>query len=206
MKKLVVILISVTLFWGVNLYGQEQDYIELAKLTVEEFTCSVTDLNANYYGLSSPDLLKTVRPGDPVIHYAVGLNSLKEYTSDMDPEKIITEMGYVTVPLVNPETGKVETFVMLSRIEGNYRPAGMGQAPYSMNFMILTKRAELPKDARLIRIPALNMAYIGMSMNDTLKLIPILNKDQMEFIPEPASLIFDELGRQVKDLKEDVPH
>ncbi|MEJ2593675.1 MAG: hypothetical protein P8100_00760 [bacterium] len=206
MKKIVVILISITLIWGANLYGQNQDYMELARRTLEEFSYSVTDQNAKYYGLSSPDVLKTVKPGDPVIHYAVGLNSLKEYTADMDPEKIITEMGYVTVPLVNPETGKVETFVMLSRIEGKFQPAGMGQAPYSMNFMVLTKRAEVPKDARLIRIPALNMAYIGMTMNDTLKLIPILNKDQMEFIPEPASMIFEELGRQVKDLKEDVPH
>lgn len=205
MKKILIVIISLVITASGNMFGQKDQFSELADATVKKFSGVVTAQNFKYFGLSSADALKNVMAGEAIIHYAVGLTKLQDYREDMDPKEIVEEMGYVTVPLYNKENKRLEAFVLLNKNEGEYQSTGIGEAPYSKNFLTMKKRAKKGNEANLIRVPALNIAYMGIMVSDTLNLIQLLDKEQ-DMEPRPASEVFVELSGQITKGYGDVPH
>lgn len=186
------------------MYGQNNQFTELARETIVKFKCAININNYKFYGLSSPDALDSLQIGEEIVHYAVPLRDLQNYNEEKDPNELVKEMGYVTVALMDQKTKSVESFVLLTRKDNEYHSTGIGQAPNSRNFMEMKRKTELGKDARLIRVPALNKAYLGVEIEDILNLIPI-DGDQKVTDPQPASVIFAELAKQITQ-GEDFPH
>lgn len=197
MKSLFSLVFIFAIFAETEMKGQNNQYIELARVSVELFRCSITDLNYKYYGLSSAKALDIVQPGEAVIHYAVKLNDLQRYSEEKDPNSIIHEMGYVTVTLLNQQTKNVESFIMLNKRGERFEPTGIGQDPMTLSFLNMKKRMDVLQKARLVRIPGLNLAFAGIEIDGQLNLIPVIGRDQKESEPRPASMVFMELSRQM---------
>ncbi len=185
--------------------GQENQFSDLASISIKHFKCAINAQNFKYYSLSSEYALDDVKVGKAIIHYAVGLDLLKKYDTFIDPNDLIKNMEYVTVPLTNAKDNKLEAFVLLSKKEDKYYASGIGDAPYSEAFMSLATRVKIGKKMRLIRVPALNIAYIGVEVENTLNLIKITDKGQKELTPRPAYEVFAELAKQVSEFDEDLP-
>jgi len=186
------------------MYGQNNQFAELARETIAKFKCAINANNYKFYGLSSPDALDSLQIGEEIVHYAVLLRDLQNYNEEKDPNELVKEMGYVTVALIDQKNNNAESFVMLTRKDNKYHSTGIGQAPNSKNFLEMKRKTELGKNARLIRVPALNKAYLGIEIKNILNLIP-LDGDQKITDPQPASVIFAELARQITK-GEDFPH
>lgn len=197
MKRLSCLIVIFAIFSQAEMMGQNNQYIELARVSIEIFKCSVNELNFKYYGLSSAKALEIVQPSEAVIHYAVKLTDLQRYSEEKDPNTIIQEMGYVTVALVNPQTKNVESFVMLNKRNEKFEATGIGQDPMTLSFLNMKRRMELLQKARLVRIAGLNLAFAGIDIDGTLNLIPVIGRDQKETEPRPATMVFMELSRQL---------
>ncbi len=186
--------------------AQDTDFLELAKEGIAFFKCSITAQNFQFYGLSSEDAINKVSIGDAIRHHAVGLRDLQKYDSMTNPNSLIKDMGYVCVPLMQKDKNVLETFVMLSSKDGKYRSTGIGEAPYSEAFMKYLIQNKTVKGAKLIRIPALNMAYAGIDVEGELFLLALTNADQKkDNVPRPATIVFTELAKQIGQYDEDVP-
>ena len=166
MKKVSLIIICLSVLICEKMVGQNNSYIELAETTIENFKCSINKMNYKYYGLSDPDILEKIRVGEAISHYAVKLSALQKYNEGVNPNDIIQEMGYVTVALVNPENKRVESFVLLSRRDGKYYSSGIGNAPFAASYLETIRKMEVRQKTRLIRIPGLNLAFVGIESEE----------------------------------------
>ncbi len=205
MKK-IIIFISLIIINGTFMYGQKEQFKELANKAVEKFSSTISEQNYKYFGLSSLDAIKNLEPDKAIVHYAVGLKELQSYSTDKDPNEIIKEMGYVTVPLINKEKNSIETFVFFEGTGDKYTPVGMGQAPYALKYIEIKTKEKLGQETKLIRIPALNLAYAGIMVEGVLNLMPIVSKDQRSSELMPAADVFAELSKKTGKGYGDVPH
>lgn len=204
MKRISCLVFIFAIFSQTEMMGQNNQYLELSRASIEIFRCSITELNYKYFGLSSAKALENVQPGEAVIHFAVKLTDLERYSEEKDPNTIIQEMGYVTVVLTNQQTKNVESFVMLNKRNEKFEVSGIGQDPMTMGFLEMKRKLELFRNAKLVRIPGLNLAFAGVDVDGRLNLIPVLSGDQKETEPRPASVVFMELSKQLGK-GEDVP-
>ena len=205
MKKVYLLLICLSVIGSGNMFGQDNQIIELAEAAVANFRCSVTEVNYKFYGLSSPKALDEVRVGEAISHRGVKLNELQDYTEDQDPLSIIGDMGYTTVALTKNDGKEVESFVLLNKRDNKYQVTGMGQDSYSLNYLTYKGSSDLGKQSTLIRIPALNTAYAGVMIEGVLNLVPLDSREAKGSEPRPANIVFAEIASNL-DIKEDVPH
>ena len=105
------------------------------------------------------------------------------------------------MPIKNKEE-TVESFVLLNRRDGKFFSSGIGQAPFAAMFLDI--KGEMRQKARLIRIPGMNIAYIGIETEEGLSLISLTSQSQRNQMPRLASTVFAELTKKLSK-GEDVP-
>lgn len=193
------------MFGGTEMNGQNSEYIELSEATLTLFRCSVNANNYMFYGLSSEKGLENVTIGKAIEHQAVPLDELRKYEESQDPRRIIKDMGYVTVPFRQEGSNQVESFILLNKRDGKYQSTGIGQAVFAKNFMEMKQNGTLAKESRLIRVPAMNVAYGSVMIEGVLFLLPVNSKGQERSEPRPASSVFKELASR-SGSGEDVPN
>lgn len=205
MKKVYFILICLSIIGGENMFGQNKQYIELAESAIANFKCAITAENYSFYGLSSPKGLEAVSIGEAVSHKGVKLSDLRDYTEEQDPNRIISEMGYVTVALTTDGGKGLETFVLLNSRDNEFKISGMGNDTDARNYLDFKRNSEMGKESTLVRIPALNRAYAGIVIEGVLNVVPLDAQDNKNPEPRPANIVFAELARQLPS-GDDVPH
>ncbi len=179
-------------------------YLQIVEETLAYFRCSITELNYQFYGLKKFSKLEDVEIGQAVEHYAVGLNSLRQYTADQDPNKIIQRMGFVGVEI--EVDGSDHVFVMLNERDGKWQSTGVGQEFYSRAFIDFQRNSGYGRDASLVRVPGMNLAYAAVNLEEGLHLIALQIGEEgpKNGEPRPAQEVFEELARLIDD-GEDVP-
>lgn len=187
------------------MFGQNNAYEEMVEATIKRLKCSITNTNYMYYGLSSPEGLEKIRIGKAVLHYAVTLRDLKNYKNEGNPKDIIRDMGFVTVPVINSSTNNIETFVLLNKRKGTFKSTGIGEVNYVEKFLEY-KKEHSDKNLKLVRIPAMNIAFSGLEIDGVLHLISLGEKEDKNTVPRPAHEVFLELSKQIQHFKEDVPN
>jgi len=184
------------MFGGTEMNAQNREYIELSEATIALFRCSINANNYMFYGLSSENGLEKVTLGNAIEHQGVPLDILRKYDESQDPRKIIKDMGYVTVPFRQEGSNQVESFILLNKRDGKYQSTGIGQAVFAKNFMEMKRNGSLEKDSRLIRVPAMNVAYGSVMIEGVLHLVPVTSEGQKGGEPRPANIVFSELARK----------
>ncbi len=219
MKKVIIIVICFLTFTGSEMNAQSGggSFMQIVEETLAYFRCSITELNYQYYGLSKYSKLENVEIGQAVEHYAVGLNSLRQYTADQDPNEIILRMGFAAVDILGE--GLDNVYVMFNERDGKWQSTGLGQEYYSQAFLNFQQNSDYGREATLVRVPGFNLAYAGVMIKvvdeeegeegeekDVLHLIQLQVGEEIikSNEPRPAAEVFEELGRLVGD-GEDVP-
>jgi hypothetical protein len=208
MRKIYLLIICLAMVGNNVVHGQNQvDFNELASEALRSFSRIVDSKNFELFGLAAADALKGAEPGDAIVHYGVPLDLLRRYQDGQDPNELVSEMGYATVPLVRQGTDKPAAFVLIHQSREMWSVSGLGEAPYSEGFMQLSRELDLQGEPMLVRIPAMNLAFVGTKADDILSLAQITDLE-IEGMRKggfaPAAVVFSALARQAREM-EDLP-
>lgn len=202
MKNKMISLICLIIFGAVSLNGQNGQLLTLAEKYIQNIKCTLTAENLQFYGLSSLESLEDYKFGPKVQHLHIRLDDLSKYTEDILPEELIKAMDYVSLPVLT-KSGEMETFMLFKDIQDEYEFVGIGQDYLVQQYLELKKDKELPDDTKFIRIPALNMGFVALTIEKELFFIEIpLERRDLNPQPEPATQVLAKLADRYKNLKD----
>lgn len=119
--------------------------------------------------------------GQPLKEYMVRLDALKEFSEGADADSLLVETGNVHIPVL--AGGVPKATVCLSKGKdgwelvslGEKRKAGLREGAVGLSKRRLLKKSE---DHFLVRIPAMNLEFVGTYQHRQLMLSPIADDAQ----------------------------
>lgn len=172
---------------------------KVARGTLPAFGELVTDRNCKAMGFDSPRQAKEVRLGIPLRIFMVELASLKKYRPGDEPDALVRPLDQVLYPvLVGDQT---RSSMVISRIDEVWQPTEIGAASVIKVLDQLRKRSSDSTKLSLesyfvVRIPALNLEFLGYRIDNTMMLTPLIDEPAYGFArgrPLPAARVFEAL-------------
>jgi len=153
-------------------------------------------VNADNYKALGFDSLEEVRQatlGAPLDVFNVGVEQLKAYKPGADAATLLTKSSESVYPvLVNDQ---VRSSVTVVHKERGYEPSSFGNADVVKRLMAVRK-AEGGGPAFIVRVPALNIFFLGSGADSQVLLTPIVEDPRTELRvgePIPAGLVLERL-------------
>ncbi len=182
-----------------------------AAASLATFRKLITDQNFRHMGFDSLEEVKNAALDNSIKEYEIDLNSLKKYRTGDDPEEFLLPAHSLVYPvLVN---GRVRTSITLGYRDNAWKAQAYGRS--NLMKIIANQREDLSKNQQLIRsaffivrVPALNLAFLGYRVNRTLMFSPILDSPGYGFaagIPMPSDFVLQRLRSAARDY-DDLPH
>lgn len=171
-------------------------------------------VNANNYrsmGFESQEEVNSASLGERLPVFLIRLDQLREFQSDGDPEKLLTDIGEELYPvLVN---GAARSAVLVQKQGSQWSPVSYGGA----NLVKALGQRRSENSAQLktaapayfeVHVAALNMYFLGYRQESKLMLIPLADDAQYKFTagtPAPAGEVFAALARAAKAVPNETP-
>ncbi|MBK9576252.1 MAG: hypothetical protein IPO40_04175 [Fibrobacteres bacterium] len=119
--------------------------------------------------------------GQPMKEYMVRLDALKEFSQDTDADDLLVETGNVHIPVL--AGGSPKATVCMAKGANGWELVSLGEkrkANLREGAVGLSKRRMLKKqeDHFLVRIPAMNLEFVGTYQHRQLMLSPIADDAQ----------------------------
>ena len=139
----------------------------------------VNSKNFKQMGFESVEEVRSAALEVPLKEYMVTLDRLQKYEpSTDDPRTLLSDTGLVTYP-VKVGDG-VRSSLTLGNVKGEWKPLSFGDANLHKLYSRIrdenSKSAGLQKaDYFAVRIPALNLVFLGYEKENRLMLVPILD-------------------------------
>lgn len=163
---------------------------EAATSAIRTFQQAVTAQNYRALGFESVDEVKTASLGPPLSQFDIGLDQLKSYKEGADANSLLSASSETIFPVT--VNGQVRSSVIVSKREAGYVPATFGRADI---VKALSRYREQPNDFA-VRVPALNMYYVGRRVENRLFLVPIAEDTRTNLkpgVPLPAEDVLKQL-------------
>jgi hypothetical protein len=148
------------------------------------FGALVNSKNFKQMGFESVEEVKSAALEVPLKEYIVPLDPLRKYEPNTDPRTLLSDTGEVTYPVRVGD--RVRSSLTVSNAEGKWKPISFGDA--NLHKLLARIRDEnlrtsgLQKtDYFIVRIPALNLVFLGYEKEDRLLLVPILDDSAYGF-------------------------
>jgi len=160
MKTYSILILLVT---GIIFSASGQDDLQrVAQQAVEDLRQLVSKEEFGGKNLPSPDALANARTGNAVMHHVIELEALRSYTPQTDPNRIIKEIGRVTVPVTSAVDSRVIATIELDRNNEKWQIGELGNQQYMRIYEELRQQLDLrPEDARLVRVPTFNLYFLA---------------------------------------------
>jgi hypothetical protein len=184
--------------------GQErqlpvEEITEIATDALGTFMQLVDQRNYRTLGFESPEEVREASLGPYLQEYSVRLDRLREFRQDQDPEQLLSGGELVYFPVT--VRGEVRSSIIVDRIQEQWQAANFGNAHL---IRILTSMRQRQSEAHrispesffVVRIPALNMYFLGYRDEARLQLIPTEDDESLGFVAGtalPAVQVFDML-------------
>ena len=144
----------------------------------------VNSKNFRQMGFESVEEVKSAALEVPLKEYIVLLDPLRKYEPSTDPRTLLSDTGQVTYPV--GVGGRVRSSLTLSNVKGEWKPVSFGDANLHKLFAKIrdenARTAGLQKtDYFIVRIPALNLVFLGYEKEDRLVFVPILDNSAYGF-------------------------
>lgn len=135
--------------------------------------------------------------GEPLGVFMVRLDELKAYSLGNDPRTLVKPLEQVLYP-VTVKTA-VKSSIVVSKVEGRWQATEFGSATLARVFVrhraVSAESTKVdPSAFSVVRIPALNLQFLGYTMNDELMLVPLLDDPLYGFragVALPARRVFE---------------
>jgi len=148
--------------------------------------------NFKSLGLDSLDEAKQAKLGAPLEIFNIGLEQLRGYKAGDDPETLLVKSSETVYPLL--VNGQVKSSVTVVHKESGYQPSSFGNADVVKRLVGAEKQEN--GTSFIVRVPALNMFFLGNRTDGKLVLTPIIDDSRMELRrgeARPADLVIVQL-------------
>ena len=148
------------------------------------FAGLVNSKNFKQMGFESVDEVRSAALEVPLKEYMVRLDRLQKYEPSTDPHTLLSDTGQVTYPVKVGD--RVRSSLTLANVKGEWKPLSFGDANLHKLYSRIrdenSRTAGLQKaDYFTVRIPALNLAFLGYEKENRLMLVPILEGSEYGF-------------------------
>ena len=188
MKNLLSLLIIFLLMVSQSSAEEKEMLIEqiqpIAQKSLKSFSGLITKENYKQMGFESPDEIKNAILGTPIEDYMVRLDTLKEYKVGSKADTLLTKTNQFIYPVLVKE--KVRSSITISKSKEQWKAVSFGGS----NFVKLVSRRlkDSSKATGLdissyfsVRVPALNLFFIGYRTKRGLMLIPLMDDTRLKF-------------------------
>jgi len=158
-----------------------------------------TAQNFAVMGFDSLKELGVSELGEPLQVFMIRLDSLKKYRSGSDPRPLLTPLEQVVFPVT--VGAAVKSSIVVSRGGGKWKATEFGNAEVAkiigrQRAVAVDSTKLAPSAFSVVKIPALNLQFLGYSMNDDLMLVPLLDNSGYGFqagVALPAARVLESL-------------
>lgn len=184
------ILIYMVFVMVVSQTSAQEVFIKIEKIkpaaskALDNFGSIITEQNYLRMGFKSVEEVKTAKLGVPFQEFMVRLDQLQKYESGVDPNELLSDGQVVYFPVnVQDET---RSSIMMVKSKEQWKPFSYGSA--NLVKLLSSFRSRLEQSTGkpissffVVRIPALNLYFIGYHKNEQLMLTPILDNAEYKF-------------------------
>jgi hypothetical protein len=181
---------------GTDIRTMTQESQPAARASLATLGALVTDQNAREMGFAAPGEAQQSELDVPMSDYLVGVDSLRGYAKGEDPMSLLRPTGQIVYPVRS--AGTVRSSIILIKQGNNWRAVSFG-APALSKALDNTRTAVAGRDKVpvsslfQVRIPALNLVFVGNTANGTLMLTSVADNDAYGVkrgVTQPAVDIF----------------
>lgn len=156
----------------------------VAQKALKTFSRLVTKENCGRMGFEDPEEVRTATLGAPLQDFIVQLDKLKNYAPGGRLDELLTATDHVIYPVL--VKGQVRSSITISKTGASWRAVSFG----GPNFIKLisgtlaenTKATRLDSSAyQVIRVPSLNLFFLGFRLNNELMFVPIADNARLKF-------------------------
>jgi len=156
----------------------------VALRALETFGNIVNESNYARMGFKSAKEVKTAQLGPPIQEFSVELNKLQNYEPGSDPDKLLDGGKIVYFP-VNVQT-ETRSSIMMVNEKDQWIAVSYGSANLVKLLTGFRSRLQRTTDLSMssffvVRIPALNLYFVGYRIDQRLMLTPILDNIDYKF-------------------------
>ncbi|MBN1210357.1 MAG: hypothetical protein JXB05_36225 [Myxococcaceae bacterium] len=199
MKNLLLKVLLLTLGISTPVFAQSRDdRAAEASRTVQELPELVNAKNHRALGFDTVEEARSGKLGEPIPVFMIRLDSLKSYRGE-EPGRLLMDTQRFVYPV--QVAGEVRTAVEVRQVDGRWETARIGAAQ-KIRALDKNRRAverstgALPTDFFEVRIPALNMIFLGHHDAEGLMLTPLVDDASLQLQagrPELASKVLASL-------------
>jgi hypothetical protein len=192
MKVLTILLLSVSLIADIAsaqvVRRIEQVLIgpanEAAKKALRASAALVTKENFKAMGFDNPDQVRTARVGTPVEQFTIGLDDLQRYEPGADLSGLLHRTERLTYPVL--VQGRTRSSLTLRRQDNRWEVESFGSPNYArllneLRGRLVAESNRSPLEYFEVRVPALNVAFLGHVQDGGLFLTPVFDTPRFEF-------------------------
>jgi hypothetical protein len=144
----------------------------------------VSENNFMRMGFKSVQETKTAQLGTPFQEFTIELGQLKTYEPGANPEELL-DGGHIAYFPVNVQT-ETRSSIMIVKEKDQWKTVSYGSA--NLIQLLASTRSRLQRTTGLpissffvVRIPAMNLYFVGYRLNQQLMLTPILDNTGYKF-------------------------
>lgn len=156
----------------------------VAQTSLQRFSQLVTKENYKQMGFEAPEEVLSANLGFPIQDFMVRLDKLVKYESGSKPDELLTETNQFVYPVL--VKGKVKSSITISKTMESWQAVSFGGPNYvklvSNTLMDSSKATGLEQSSYfIVRIPSLNLFFIGFHSNNELMFIPLRDDTRLKF-------------------------
>lgn len=189
---------------------EREEPAEAARAALDTFGRLVSEENYAQLGFDSPREVQQAELGEPLMEYMIRLDALQGYQEGSDPEELLVPTQQLIYPVV--VGGKVRSAVTLSKASGEWKVVGFGKPMLArlldeQRSSLESARGTAATPAFAVRIPALNVYFLGTREDSRLLFTPLFDDSRIDLKKGeavPAGEVLQRLAPIAREL-EDVP-
>jgi len=144
----------------------------------------ITKENYRQMGFESPGEVHEAKLGRPFQNFMVKLDQLQKYQKGSDPNKLLTGGNQLVYPIL--VKGQVRSSITIGEVNGDWKAESFGGPSFIKLLTKVQKKVSeidrLPLSAYfVVRVPALNLYFIGYRIDNKLMLTPLHDDPGFKF-------------------------
>ncbi len=162
--------------------SQQPDTV--ARAALQTFARLVNRQNFRAFGFESADEIRSAALGVPLREFMVRLDELRAYTPGANPDPLVHPVDRVIYPVL--VRGAVRSSLTLARTGDAWGSYGFGDPGFvrsleDLRVQLSAREGAAPATFTLLRIPAVNMAFLARTAEQRLVLFPLVDDARFNF-------------------------
>jgi hypothetical protein len=155
-----------------------------AQGALKNFSQMVTTENYRQMGFEFPEEVRSATLGTPIQDFIVRLDRLKKYEPGSKPDELLTVTNQFIYPVLVKD--EVRSSITIAKTKESWQAVSFGGPNFVK--LVVTNLMESSKVTGfdyssyfIVRVPALNLFFLGFRANNELMLVPLRDDARLKF-------------------------